>query len=44
MQMLKSKAGFVHHPLTWMLIAFLLGIVVTVLIGKKIIPFPWTVC
>ena len=39
-----NKRGFVHHPITWMLFAFIVGVVVTVLIGKKIIPFPWGIC
>lgn len=44
MQLLSSKRGFVHHPFTWVLIAFILGAVVMLLIAKKVIPFPWGIC
>ena len=39
-----DKRGFVHHPVTWMLLAFIIGVVVTVLIAKEIIPFPYGIC
>lgn len=44
MELHNSKRGFVHHPLTWMLLAFIIGVVVTILIARKVIPFPMSIC
>jgi len=39
-----NKRGYLHHPAVLMLIAFLIGIVLTVLVAKQVIPFPMAIC
>ncbi|MEK6808565.1 MAG: hypothetical protein AABY14_02670 [Nanoarchaeota archaeon] len=36
---IKSKKGFITHPLGLAFIAFLLGIIVAILVARGIIPF-----
>ena len=31
---MKSKKGFITHPITWIIIALILGIVATIIIAK----------
>ncbi|MFH1408567.1 MAG: hypothetical protein ABIH34_01550 [Nanoarchaeota archaeon] len=39
-----SKKGFIAHPMTWIFIAFLAGIVVTYLAAQGIINVPIKIC
>ena len=37
--MLKNKKGFIMHPVTWIVAAFIIGVVLTyVLVAKGVIP------
>jgi len=42
--MFKSKKGFIMHPATWIIAAFILGALVMYLIAKGTIPVPIRVC
>lgn len=42
--MFKSKKAFVAHPATWIVVAFLLGMLVMYLIAKGTLPIPIRVC
>lgn len=42
--MFNSKRAFVAHPVTWIIIAFLLGMLAMYLIAKGTIPVPIRVC
>jgi len=42
--MFKSKKAFVAHPGTWIVVAFLLGMLVMYLIAKGTLPIPIKVC
>jgi hypothetical protein len=39
-----NKKGFIMHPVTWIIIAFILGFVVAYLIGQGIIPLGIPIC
>lgn len=39
-----DKRGYLHHPLVLMLIAFIVGVVLTALVAKQVIPFPIGIC
>jgi len=36
-----NKRGFIHHPVTWGVVAFILGLIVAYLIGHGTIPFDY---
>jgi hypothetical protein len=37
--MLKNKKGFIMHPVTWIVAAFIIGVILTyILVAKGIIP------
>jgi len=42
--MFKNKKAFIAHPVTWMIIAFILGALVMYLIAKGTLPIPLNVC
>ena len=42
--MFKSKKAFVAHPITWIIVAFLLGMLVMYLAAKGTISLPIKVC
>ncbi len=39
-----NKRGFIAHPVTWIVVAFILGMIVMYLIAKGVIPAPISVC
>lgn len=39
-----DKKGIILHPVTWIVVAFILGVLVTVLWAKGIIPIPMALC
>jgi hypothetical protein len=39
-----NTRGFIHHPFVWMLIAFLVGVILTVLAARDIIPIGFSLC
>ena len=42
--MFKNKKAFIMHPATWIIAAFILGMVVMYLMAKGTIPAPIKVC
>lgn len=42
--MFKSKKAFIHHPATWIIVAFIAGFVVAYLMAKGIIPINLGMC
>lgn len=43
-KILKRKRGILMHPGTWVVVAFLLGILVTYLIARGVIPLKIKIC
>ncbi len=39
-----NKKAYLHHPLTWIIAAFLLGVILTILVAKNIIPLGLKLC
>ncbi len=39
-----NKKAFIHHPVTWIVIAFILGMVAMYYIAQGTIPLGWEVC
>ncbi|MDP7323639.1 MAG: hypothetical protein QF632_02670 [Candidatus Woesearchaeota archaeon] len=35
---MSNKKGFIYHPITWIVVAFIIGLVVMFLMAKGIIP------
>ncbi len=42
--MFKSKKAFIMHPVTWIVVAFLLGALAMYLTAKGTLPIPIKVC
>ena len=39
-----NKKGIILHPVTWIVVAFILGVILTVLAAKGVIPVKVCVC